>query len=104
MIRALALKGFRARARATNKDKVTRFAPFSAMAESGNVRVVKGTWNDAFFTELESFTGDGKKKDDQVDATSDAFKSLAEKKVLKAPRMNSSLDLMQDNPFSGIKR
>lgn len=103
LIRKLALAGFRARARTTNKDKVTRFAPFSAMAESGHVKVVRGDWNDAYFTELEGFTGDGKRKDDQVDATSDAFQSLNSKSVLKVPSMDNSLNMMRDNPFAGIK-
>jgi predicted phage terminase large subunit-like protein len=63
------------------KGKLTRFLPFCSMAEAGAVRVVRGDWNDAFFKELESFSGDLKlqktQKDDQVDACADAFTSLA---------------------------
>lgn len=63
------------------KGKLTRFLPFCSMAEAGAVRVVRGDWNDAFFQELESFSGDLKvqktQKDDQVDACADAFTSLA---------------------------
>lgn len=74
--RALAnhLSGFDVAIRSTNnKDKLTRFKPFSAVAEMGEVKVLAGNWNEAFFKELEDFTGDGKGKDDQVDATSGAY-------------------------------
>jgi predicted phage terminase large subunit-like protein len=60
-----------------HSGKVTRFKPFAALAESGSVRVVRGDWNDAFFNELEEFDGSRGKKDDQVDAVSDAFATLA---------------------------
>lgn len=103
LIRKLVELGFRARAKPTNKDKVTRFAPFSAAAEAGLVKVVKGSWNDAFFTELEGFTGDGKTKDDQVDATSDAFSSLNEMRFVKPPTMGTNSELHQVNPYHGLR-
>lgn len=62
--------------------KITRFKPFAALAESGAVRIVKGPWNEAFLKELEEFDGSRNKKDDQVDATSDAFATLARQIVL----------------------
>lgn len=59
-------------------NKLTRFLPFCTLAEGGNVKVVQGDWNEQWFDELEAFDGgDRKKKDDQVDATADAFKQLA---------------------------
>lgn len=60
-----------------HSGKIQRFLPFAAMAESGAVKVVRGDWNDAFFTELESFNGGRSGHDDQVDATSDAFNMIA---------------------------
>jgi len=36
-------------------DKVTRFSPFSAQCEAGNVIVVRGSWNERFFEQLENF-------------------------------------------------
>lgn len=57
-------------------SKVTRFKPFAALAESGAVRVVRGDWNEAFFTELEQFTGGRNEKNDRADATSDACNTL----------------------------
>jgi predicted phage terminase large subunit-like protein len=102
LIRKFAERGYRCRTKPTNKDKVTRFAPFSAAAEAGLVCVVRGDWNDRFFTELESFTGDGKGKDDQVDATSDAFITLAEQKTCPVPNM-SGAGLYKKNQLSGIR-
>lgn len=103
LIRKLAEKGFRARAKPTNKDKVTRFAGFSAASEAGIVKILQGSWNDAFFLELEGFCGDGKGKDDQVDATSDAFNSLNEVKTFQTPSMGSATILTQSNPYEGLR-
>lgn len=95
-IRALAEQGNTAKAKPTHANKVTRFSPFSAMAEAGMVKVVEGSWNNVYFSELEAFTGDGKTKDDQVDATSDAFITLAEKKHVPSFQMPH---FGQANPF-----
>src|SRR3954466_1235261 len=35
--------------------KVTRFGPFSAQAEAGNVYVLRGSWNEDWFAALEAF-------------------------------------------------
>ena len=64
------LAGYRVRLRRETGDKVTRAGPVSAQAEAGNIKVVKGPWNDAFFDELENFP---EGHDDQVDALSGAF-------------------------------
>lgn len=46
-------------------NKLTRFLPFCTLAEGGNVKVVRGDWNEQWFDELEAFDGgDRKKKDD----------------------------------------
>lgn len=73
IIRDLATEGFYARMKPTNQSKVTRFAPFAASSEAGNVKICRGSWNDAYLNELEAFDGGRDKKDDQVDASSDAF-------------------------------
>lgn len=68
------LGGFNVVTRTTqNKDKLTRFKPFSSAAEAGDVKILSGKWNKDYFNELESFIGDGKTKDDQADATSGAY-------------------------------
>ena len=70
------LAGFVVRKAKTEKSKLERFLPFASMAENGLLKVVHADWNNAFFGELEGFVGDGKKKDDQVDATSDGYKEI----------------------------
>lgn len=60
-------------------DKVTRFSPFSAQAEAGNVIVVRGPWNERFFEQLENFPE--MSKDDYVDATSRAFAAVKKARV-----------------------
>lgn len=55
------------------RGKVQRFAPFSAVAEAGFVYIIDADWNTEYHTELETFDGTNKFKDDQADATSDAF-------------------------------
>lgn len=57
-------------------DKATRFGPFSAQCEHGNVDIVKFAEYEAYCTVLEGFP-DGKTKDD-ADASSTAFERLAQ--------------------------
>lgn len=65
-------------ARAT-ADKLTRFRPFSGYAAPPKcgVSVVRAPWNVGYFDELEAFEGKDRDRDDQVDATSDAFNELS---------------------------
>lgn len=74
------LDGYNVRRFKPTGDKITRAQPVSAQCEGhggnkGNVLVVRGAWNDAFFNELESFPGG--KHDDQVDALSGAHNALS---------------------------
>jgi predicted phage terminase large subunit-like protein len=101
MIKQLIKEGLGARMRPSNKSKVTRFMPFAAASEAGLVRYVHGVWNDAYFSELEAFDGSRNVKDDQVDATSDAFITLAAK--IQIPNFLHGLksaDLSFNNPFA----
>lgn len=68
------LAGFIARAVPPTGSKEIRAAAFAAQAEAGNVKIVKGAWNDAFFDEIEVFPFG--KHDDQVDAAADSFTEL----------------------------
>lgn len=65
------LAGYRVKTKTVSGSKITRAEPFSTQWQNGNVLVMHGPWNDAYFTELESFP-DGA-HDDQVDGSSDAF-------------------------------
>ena len=64
------LTGFSVSSDPVTGDKVTRFSPFSAQAEAGNVDYVEGIPED-YLRALESFP-DGA-HDDDADATSEAF-------------------------------
>ncbi|MGQ3294420.1 MAG: phage terminase large subunit, partial [Shinella sp.] len=68
------LSGYNVRATPESGDKVTRFSPFSAQAEAGNVLVLRAPWNNAWFSALESFPE--AKHDDDADSTSRAFNAL----------------------------
>lgn len=69
---SLLLAGFPIKVLKPITDKITRALGVSAQCEQGNVKVLRGKWNDDFFMELENFPEKGS-KDDQVDALSGAF-------------------------------
>ena len=73
------LAGHTVRARPESGAKPTRFGPFSAQCEAGNVRFLRGGWNDEFFDQLEGFPD--APHDDHADACSGAFNYLAEQKA-----------------------
>lgn len=93
----LAEHGFKVRLVKPKTDKVTRFGAFAAISEAGHVRYVEGEWNKAYFNELEIFDGSRKNKDDQVDATSDAFNYL---RVSLAIPLFTIASYTQENPFA----
>ncbi len=57
-------------------DKPTRAGPLASQARVGNVKIVRGPWNENFLRELHAFPTKGV-PDDQVDAAADAFNDLA---------------------------
>jgi predicted phage terminase large subunit-like protein len=69
------LAGYRVENSPESGDKVTRFGPFSAQAEVGNVLVLRGRWNERWFSELENFPEGA--HDDDADATARAFNAIA---------------------------
>lgn len=72
---SISLSGYNVRSSPETGDKVTRFSPFSAQAEAGNVDVLRGPWNDAWASALEGFPT--AKHDDDADSTSRAFGTVA---------------------------
>lgn len=97
--RKLAEMGFNCRLTKPVKSKLTRFAPFSSLAQAGFVNIVTADWNKAFFDELEVFDGNGKSKDDQVDCCSDCILLL--NRQLDIPNFTLP-DLSGSNPFGGM--
>lgn len=73
------LAGYNFHGERATGDKVTRASPFAAMAEAGNVKVVRGEWNKAWLDEIELFPLGA--KDDQVDGASGAFGKLSQSKA-----------------------
>ncbi len=71
------LNGFVVKIEKVTTDKETRAKPVSSACEHGNVLVLRGAWNDAFFKEAESFPTKGV-HDDTVDALSVGFNELAQ--------------------------
>lgn len=67
------LAGYDARVNAVREAKSIRVRGFSAQAEAGNVKLVRGTWNEAYLRELVNFDGTSTCVSDQVDASSGAF-------------------------------
>lgn len=80
------LAGYDVRTKRVTGSKETRAKPASAQAEAGNIKLVRGPWNEAFLSEVENFPST-KTKDDQVDALSDALEELIGKDA--APRVRS---------------
>jgi predicted phage terminase large subunit-like protein len=68
------LAGYVVHAEPETGDKVTRAEPIAAQAAAGNLRLVKGDWNEAFLDEVGNFPSGSHK--DQVDALSGAFGRL----------------------------
>lgn len=69
------LAGYKVKTVQPTGDKATRATPASAQAEAGNVKLVRGPWNEAFLDEVSSFPN--APHDDQVDAFADALNELA---------------------------
>jgi predicted phage terminase large subunit-like protein len=56
-------------------DKVVRFGPVSAQAKAGNVKVLRGSWNDVWFSSLEAFPEAA--HDDDADSLAGAHRMLS---------------------------
>lgn len=68
------LAGFNIKTVPVSGNKELRATPFAIQWQNGNVEVLIGDWNDAYFSQLESFPES--KHDDMVDGSSDAFTEL----------------------------
>ena len=73
--RAKTVAGYDDRAIAASGDKVTRWGPFAAQAEAGNVDVLRAPWNREWFDDLARVPFSA--HDDQADSAARAFTELA---------------------------
>jgi len=72
------LMGYVVETHRATKNKVTFAKPFSSQWLAGNVKLVRGPWNDAYLNEHEAFPSDSDNvKDDQVDASSAAHMTIS---------------------------
>jgi len=69
------LAGFNVRIEPEENSKATRAESFAAQAEVGNVKLLRGAWNEAFINEICAF--DKGRFDDQVDAATGAYRVLS---------------------------
>ena len=68
------LSGFTVHAASESGDKLTRFGPFSSQCRAGNIKILRGAWNEELFRVLEGFPDLA--HDDEVDACSGALEML----------------------------
>lgn len=78
------LKGFTVRADRPSGSKIDRCKPWCALAEFGHVKLKRGTWNNSFLSEAESFPNF---KKDQIDAVSGAYTHLSSSHTPTVARM-----------------
>jgi predicted phage terminase large subunit-like protein len=73
------LHGYPIKADPVRGSKFERSQAFRAAAEAGNVKILRGAWNEAFLEECEQFSPDEREyaHDDQVDAACGGFTYLA---------------------------
>src|SRR5207247_4210088 len=69
-----ALSSFTVQPAPESGDKLTRFGPFSSQCRAGNVKILRGSWNEELFRVLEGFPDLA--HDDEVDACSGAPEML----------------------------
>ena len=86
-----ALLGYSVDADAVKGSKFERSQPFRAAAEAGNVKILRGAWNEDFLAECEQFSPDEREyeHDDQVDAACGAFNLITKPQpfeIILAPR------------------
>jgi predicted phage terminase large subunit-like protein len=82
-----ALSGFTVRPITESGDKLTRFGPFSSQCRVGNVKILRGLWNEDLCRVLEGFPDLA--HDDEVDASSGALEMLNPE--MKARASSSSI-------------
>lgn len=68
------LAGFTVSTSTESGDKLTRFGPVSSQAKAGNVKILKGPWNEEVLASLEAFPE--ARHDDDADALARAFNAF----------------------------
>lgn len=101
----LAEAGFYTKFVKTNRSKLTRFMPFSALAQAGKVQFVKAEWLEEAFKELEVFSGTKNGfHDDICDTLADAVVVLNQTKeipIMSAPNISVPKPVYGGNMYGG---
>lgn len=87
------MAGFDFGAERETGSKVTRAEPMAAQWQAGNFDILIADWNDAFFSQLESFPES--KFKDMVDAADGAFTELERAQIMAVP--SESDDLIKES-------
>jgi predicted phage terminase large subunit-like protein len=74
------LLGWRVVGNRPSGDKLVRAGPFASHAQAGNVKLLRGAWNEHYLEELEGFGTEGV-HDDLVDGSSGGYAVLTEKRA-----------------------
>lgn len=72
-----ALSGYTFEFTPESGDKQTRASPFASQVNVGNVKMLRGDWNDEFIKEMQMFPNG--KHDDMIDSTSRAYNKASSK-------------------------
>ena len=74
------LAGYSVKAYPARQDKMTRWKPLSAQVQAGNVKLLRGAWNEPFIDELVALTDNPRDygHDDQADAAAGGFNALTQ--------------------------
>lgn len=73
---ATMLAGWDARGIAPQGDKITRAKPLAAQALAGNVKLLRGSWNERWLTHMHAQDGKPATHDDEMDAASGMYSEL----------------------------
>jgi len=97
------LQGFDARGVPVHKDKIARAKPLAAQAYAGNVKLLRGLWNERWLNSMHAQDGSGKIHDDDMDAASGCYTELLGGGAMpqKQPEVKSRF---KDNEAVGWKK
>jgi predicted phage terminase large subunit-like protein len=70
------MQGFDVRGIPPQGDKILRAKPLAAQAEAGNVKLLRGAWNERWLIHMHSQDGSPKTHDDEMDAASGLYNQL----------------------------
>jgi len=95
-----ALSGWEVEVLPASGDKVTRAMPLLAQAEAGNVKLLRGEWNESWLDEFQAFPKGI--HDDQVDSGSAGFAALM-RRVRGESRLEEMLTVSREAVWGGAE-